>query len=207
MATTKKAARKTSSGKTAARGTAGSSSSRSAAGKSNGRGAVGKANARGTTGKSSSRGAAAKSSSRGAASKSSSRGAASKSSSRGTAGKSNSRTASKQSTRSRSKASSQITTDHDQIRQWAEQRQGQPACVKGTGARGDTGVLRIDFPGGEEAKLQDISWDDWFQKFDERGLAFLYQDKTANGRTSRFNKLVSRETAAGAGAKTRTAGG
>jgi hypothetical protein len=198
MATTKKAARKTSSGKTAARGTAGSSSSRSAAGKSNGRGAVGKANARGTTGKSSSRGAAAKSSSRGAASKSSSR---------GTAGKSNSRTASKQSTRSRSKASSQITTDHDQIRQWAEQRQGQPACVKGTGARGDTGVLRIDFPGGEEAKLQDISWDDWFQKFDERGLAFLYQDKTANGRTSRFNKLVSRETAAGAGAKTRTAGG
>jgi hypothetical protein len=88
-----------------------------------------------------------------------------------------------------------MTTDHDEIREWAEARQGQPACVRGTGDSGDIGILRIDFPGGEEEKLQHISWDDWFGKFDERSLAFLYQDKTAAGKLSRFNKIVNRETA------------
>ena len=111
-------------------------------------------------------------------------------------------------TGTRSKAASQTTTDHEEIRQWAEARQGRPACVKGTGERGDMGVLRIDFPGGEERKLQSVSWDEWFEKFDENGLAFLYQDKTAGGKTSRFNKLVSRATAEESkGAKTRKAGG
>jgi len=111
-------------------------------------------------------------------------------------------------TGNRSKAASQTTTDHDEIRKWAEARQGQPACVKGTGGKGDTGVLRIDFPGGEEQNLQSISWEDWFEKFDENGLAFLYQEKTAGGKTSRFNKLVIRETAEESkGPKTRKAGG
>ncbi len=98
------------------------------------------------------------------------------------------------------------TTDHDEIRAWAEQRNGQPACVRGTGGRGDIGMLRLDFPGGKDQKLQKISWEDWFAKFDEQGLAFLHQDKTANGRTSRFNKLVNREEAAADRPKTRRAG-
>ena len=117
-------------------------------------------------------------------------------------------------TQSRS-ATSQVTTDHEEIRRWAEERQGQPACVKGTGSSGDIGVLRIDFPGGEEEKLQKIAWGDWFDKFDERNLAFLFQEKTAGGQTSRFNKIVSKDTAEGeaghvkrpaTGGKTRTAG-
>ena len=113
----------------------------------------------------------------------------------------------------RSKSTAKATFDHEEIRRWAEERQGVPACVRGTGNRGDVGLLRIDFPGGRGSreKLQEISWDDWFQKFDERGLALLYQSQTASGRSSRFNKLVSRETASAAGArggarKTRTAG-
>jgi ferritin-like metal-binding protein YciE len=87
-------------------------------------------------------------------------------------------------------------TDHDQIRQWAEERGGQPACVKGTGGRGDTGMIRLDFPGYTGAEsLEPISWDDWFEKFDENGLALLVQEKTGRGQKSNFNKLVSRETA------------
>jgi hypothetical protein len=84
-------------------------------------------------------------------------------------------------------------TNHEQIRQWAEERDGTPACVRGTGGKGDIGMLRLDFPGytGEDT-LQPISWDDWFEKFDERGLALLVQDKTSKGRKSNFNKLVSR---------------
>ncbi len=89
-----------------------------------------------------------------------------------------------------------ITTDHDEIRRWAEARGGKPATVKGTGSDGDPGVLRIDFPGyrGEDT-LQEISWDEFFKKFDEKNLAFLYQDTTARGEPSYFFKLVSRDTA------------
>jgi hypothetical protein len=37
-----------------------------------------------------------------------------------------------------------------------------------------------------------ISWDQWFRKFDQSNLAFLYQDETASGNCSRFFKLVKR---------------
>ena len=91
---------------------------------------------------------------------------------------------------------SRSTTDHDEIRRWAEQRSGRPATVKGTEEGEDAGILRIDFPGyGGSDSLQEISWEQFFEKFDETGLAFLYQDQTADGQESRFFKLVRRETA------------
>src|SRR5690348_4076122 len=93
-------------------------------------------------------------------------------------------------------ASSRTTTDHDEIRQWAEERGGRPSCVRNTGGDGDIGILRIDFPGySGQGSLEEISWDNWFDKFNERGLALLYQESTAGGQRSNFNKLVSRETA------------
>jgi ferritin-like metal-binding protein YciE len=119
------------------------------------------------------------------------------SASRSGSNRGSSKTSSKEggrSSRSKSSSSSQMTTDHDQIRRWAEQRGGQPACVRGTGNKGDIGILRLDFPGYSGAEsLEHISWDDWFDKFDERGLAVLYQEKTAGGRSSNFNKIVNRE--------------
>ena len=91
----------------------------------------------------------------------------------------------------------QVTTDHNKIRQWVEERGGRPAVVVGTEEPDDGGVLRIDYPGYRgEGRLKPISWDEFFKKFEEKKLAFLYQDKTASGRPSRFSKLVSRETAA-----------
>jgi hypothetical protein len=86
------------------------------------------------------------------------------------------------------------TTDHDEIRRWVEEHGGKPARVRGTGDGGDTGVLRIDFPGGTgEDQLEHISWDEWFQKFDEQGLAFLYQEEKSGGEDSTFVKLVRRD--------------
>ncbi|HEY2012940.1 MAG TPA: hypothetical protein VGH38_05530, partial [Bryobacteraceae bacterium] len=67
-------------------------------------------------------------------------------------------------------ARSRTTVDHDEIRNWAEARGAHPACVKGTGGKGDIGMLRLDFPGYSEDNLQEITWDDFFEKFDERGL-------------------------------------
>jgi len=91
---------------------------------------------------------------------------------------------------------SRTTTNHDEIRKWAEARGGKPATVKSTESNGEAGVLRIDFPGYRgEGSLEEISWDEFFKKFDEKHLAFLYQDKTSSGQESRFFKLVSRDTA------------
>jgi hypothetical protein len=90
-------------------------------------------------------------------------------------------------------SSSDTTTDHDEIRKWVEERKGKPARVKGTGNKTDKGVLRIDFPDGEEENLEQISWEDFFDKFDKEKLAFLYQDKSANGKKSYFNKLVNQD--------------
>jgi ferritin-like metal-binding protein YciE len=87
-----------------------------------------------------------------------------------------------------------VTTDHEEIRQWAESRGAHPACVKGTGKRGGTGMIRLDFPGfSGQNSLQEITWDEFFEQFDNNELALIYQDKTAGGKQSNFNKLVRRE--------------
>jgi hypothetical protein len=90
------------------------------------------------------------------------------------------------------------TTDHDQIRKWAEARGGRPAAVRSTQSKDETGVIRIEFPDAPHAKdqdLEEISWEEFFEKFDEANLALLYQEETAGGERSNFNKLVGRETA------------
>lgn len=88
---------------------------------------------------------------------------------------------------------SNTTTDHDEIKNWVESHGGKPATVRSTKDGDDAGVLRIDFPGGAGTdSLEHVSWDEWFAKFDEAGLAFLYQQQKASGEDSTFFKLVSR---------------
>lgn len=90
-------------------------------------------------------------------------------------------------------AESHTTTDHQTIKQWVEERGGVPARVAGTGGDDDPGILRIDFPGyGDEEGLEEISWDEFFTKFDESNLAFLYQETTSEGEKSRFSKFIQR---------------
>lgn len=92
--------------------------------------------------------------------------------------------------------SSNITTEHDMIKKWAEERNGKPASVIGTGEGEDAGILRIDFPGrrGQET-LEEITWEEFFNTFEEKNLAFLFQEKTSDGKISRFNKIISRDLA------------
>ncbi len=90
-------------------------------------------------------------------------------------------------------AKSHRTIDHDEIRRWVEERGGNPATVKRTGDKNEPGILRIDFPGfSGEGSLEPISWDAFFEKFEESQLAFVYQEETADGNTSHFSKLVRR---------------
>ena len=85
------------------------------------------------------------------------------------------------------------TTDHDTIKRWAEQRGGRPATVTATKGRKSPGILRLDFEPEEEEGLSLISWDEFFEKFDQEKLDFLFQEKTEDGKVSRFHKFVERQ--------------
>ena len=87
------------------------------------------------------------------------------------------------------------TTDHEEIRKWVEDREGKPSRVETTAGKGGGGILRINFdePGGDDDdRLEEISWDEFFQIFEDNQLAFLHQNETSGGKESRFNKFVSR---------------
>jgi hypothetical protein len=106
----------------------------------------------------------------------------------------------------RTSAAARSLTDHEEIRRWAEDRGARPARVSGTGSGDDVGMIRLDFPGySGEGSLEEISWDEWFDKFDESNLALMVQDETSGGQKSNFNKLVSGDTAQRRQARTRGA--
>ena len=67
-------------------------------------------------------------------------------------------------------AQAKVTTDHDEIRKWAEARGGRPAAVRSTQSKDNVGIIRIEFPDAPNAKdddLEEITWDEFFEKFDE----------------------------------------
>lgn len=103
-----------------------------------------------------------------------------------------------QGTTSRSRTA-RLTTDHNEIRQWVESHGGNPSRVIGTGTENptlDPGLLRIDFPGfSGEGSLEPLDWEEFFDQFESRRLAFLYQAFEVEGEEgpNRFCKLVSRE--------------
>jgi len=83
------------------------------------------------------------------------------------------------------------TTDHEEIRRWAEERGGRPARVASTADKGGGGLLRIDF-GEPEESLEEIAWETFFDIFERTRLALLLQDRTEDGGMSRFSKFVDR---------------
>ncbi|MGN6333113.1 MAG: Rho termination factor N-terminal domain-containing protein [Motilibacteraceae bacterium] len=87
-----------------------------------------------------------------------------------------------------------VTTSHEVIMQWADERGGVPATVRGTEHGDLAGVLRFDFTETDpdssgEDRLEHIGWDEWFATFDERRLNFIYQEQRSDGRPSTFFRL------------------
>ena len=73
-------------------------------------------------------------------------------------------------------STSKTTTDRETIRKWAEERGGRPAAVRSTHGSGEggTGIIRIEFPDAPNARddnLEEISWEEFFEKFEESKLA------------------------------------
>lgn len=82
-----------------------------------------------------------------------------------------------------------VTTEHEVIRRWADERGAKPATVPGSEYEGRPGRLLLDFPGHGGQDLEEISWDDWFRTFDERRLDFIYQEHKKDGSPSNFFRL------------------
>ncbi|MGH9487550.1 MAG: hypothetical protein ACRD04_08160 [Terriglobales bacterium] len=89
---------------------------------------------------------------------------------------------------------SKTARDHDEIRRWAEARGAAPSVVNRTG-----GMPRFEFAAEEPESLADVSWEDFFRVFDERGLELVYDDKPG----SRVHKLVYPEAVAAKAAGSR----
>jgi hypothetical protein len=92
---------------------------------------------------------------------------------------------------------SRTTQDHRTIQRWTEARGGKPARISGT-AKHSAGLLRLAFPdhGDDSDSIELIEWSEFFDKFDEKGLALAYQEATSDGEISRFNKIVAGSAAA-----------
>lgn len=84
------------------------------------------------------------------------------------------------------------TTDHERIKKWAEERNAKPSVITDDGEK--TELIRLDFPGYAKKNLQEISWDQWFDLFEENELELIYQEETEDGQRSNFNKLVDRKS-------------
>ena len=93
-----------------------------------------------------------------------------------------------------SQGDSKTTKDHRKIKEWTEKRNGKPAIVESTASSGQGGgLLRINFPGYAEDNLKNVSWEEFFEIFDNNDLQFLYQDDTKDGGESRFFKFIADE--------------
>lgn len=88
-----------------------------------------------------------------------------------------------------------LTTDLDEIRQWAEARGGHPAMARHHMGNQRLGVLFVIWPGEQFAnELEELDWPAWFDAFEAQRLAFLYREYTEEGLPSHFFKVVTRTT-------------
>jgi hypothetical protein len=82
-----------------------------------------------------------------------------------------------------------MTTDHKTIKQWVQRRGGRPIAFRDK-PEGTAGLI-IDFSNFILSNnLVRLSWKEFFRKFDQAGLVFLYQEETGSGEKSQFNALV-----------------
>jgi hypothetical protein len=68
------------------------------------------------------------------------------------------------------------TTDHEEIIHWVEEHDGRPVVIKDPG-NGRPKAVSIFFPDHDEYEpVEEISWSEFFKKFDENDLEFAYKD-------------------------------
>lgn len=88
------------------------------------------------------------------------------------------------------------TDDRELIRAWASRHNAEPATGEATASgpatidvRDGGAGIRFNFPAA--ARFRPISWDEWFQNFDQYALLFVYEREAAGVPSPRY-RLVPR---------------
>lgn len=69
------------------------------------------------------------------------------------------------------------TTDHALVRTLVEDRDGYPAHLAKSEGQGDSGLLQVGLADADESgDLKEISWEQFFEEFEEKDLAFAYRE-------------------------------
>ncbi len=87
-----------------------------------------------------------------------------------------------------------ITTDREEIRQWAKAHNGRPAVIRRPTRGGGVGIVDIDLAGvGNDEDVQPISWEDFFDYIEAHHLAFAYEKESRPGEQHWYHELVKRD--------------
>ena len=94
--------------------------------------------------------------------------------------------------RARHLSKASLTSNRNTITRWVEARGGKPAHVARTADPGKVGLLRIDLMQSNR-ELEHISWDQWFEKLDEKGLSVALRDDNVDGSMSTYCRVISED--------------
>ncbi|WP_254546565.1 hypothetical protein [Halomarina pelagica] len=88
------------------------------------------------------------------------------------------------------------TTERALVRDVIEEYDGYPAHRRGSEGQGDRGLLCIGFRDGGSTigddDVKELSWNEFFEEFDGKGLALVYPESLAEDERDDLH-LVSRE--------------
>ena len=83
-------------------------------------------------------------------------------------------------------ATERSTSNHDEIRKWAEAHNALPAEFASTSHDGEPRILGFILPAQPPGDLEKVSWEQFFAVFDMTGLALVYRQ----GDGSNFYEIV-----------------
>lgn len=86
------------------------------------------------------------------------------------------------------------TINHNEIKNWAEERKGTPASLKEPSAEASNLILRILFDHEKNVdQVKNISWEQFFKLFEQHQLAFVYKHENFGGKNSNAHRFVFRD--------------
>lgn len=90
--------------------------------------------------------------------------------------------------------------NHQEIKDWAESKQGTPAIIDAPDAGSDKIGLRLDFPGLNDSALlarakpsKTVTWNEFFEIFDSQKLAFVIDSQNRGSDWSSTYRFIKRE--------------
>ena len=83
-------------------------------------------------------------------------------------------------------ATEHSTSNHNEIRRWAESHNARPAEFASTSHDGEPRILAFILPAQPPGDLEELSWEQFFAVFDISSLALVYRQ----GDSSSFYEIV-----------------